>query len=93
VAFCHETVMVRVAAAAGDLVISVLDDGPGVSPGNRDKIFTRFFSVRPPDKEPGSGLGLAIVHTVAQAHGGRVELADGNAPGGACFRLVLALAD
>ncbi len=93
VAFCRETVTVRVAAAAGDLVISVLDDGPGVSPGNRDKIFTRFFSVRPPAMEPGSGLGLAIVHTVAQAHGGRVELAEGGAPGGACFRLVLALAD
>jgi signal transduction histidine kinase len=84
---------VHVAAIAGDLVISILDDGPGVSPGNRDKIFTRFFSVRPPDKEPGSGLGLAIVHTVAQAHGGRVELAEGSALGGACFRLVLALAD
>jgi signal transduction histidine kinase len=85
--------MVQVAAVAGELVISILDDGPGVSPGNRDKIFTRFFSVRPPDKEPGSGLGLAIVHTVAQAHGGRVELADRSALGGACFRLVLALAD
>jgi two-component system, OmpR family, sensor histidine kinase ChvG len=93
VTFCRETVMVRVAAVAGELVISVLDDGPGVSPGNRDKIFTRFFSVRPPDKAPGSGLGLAIVHTVAQAHGGRVELAEGSDLGGACFVLVLALAD
>ena len=93
VEFCDETVTVRVAAVASELVVSVLDDGPGVSPGNRDKIFTRFFSVRPPDREPGSGLGLAIVHAVAQAHGGRVELADDGEPGGACFRLVLALAD
>ena len=93
VTFCRETVMVQVAVVAGELVISILDDGPGVSPGNRDKIFTRFFSVRPPDRQPGSGLGLAIVHTVAQAHGGRVELAEGSALGGACFRLVLALAD
>ena len=93
VTFCRDTVMVQVAADAGDLVISILDDGPGVSTGNRDKIFTRFFSVRPPDQEPGSGLGLAIVHAVAQAHGGRVELADGGALGGACFRLVLGLAD
>lgn len=38
VTFCRETVMVQVAAVAGDLVISILDDGPGVSPGNRDKI-------------------------------------------------------
>jgi signal transduction histidine kinase len=93
VVFCRETVTVRVAAVAGDLVISILDDGPGVSSGNRDKIFTRFFSVRPQDKEPGSGLGLAIVHAVAQAHGGRIELADGGDLGGACFRLVLPLAD
>jgi signal transduction histidine kinase len=91
-AFCRETVTVRVAAAASELVISILDDGPGVSPGNRDKIFTRFFSARPPDK-PGSGLGLAIVRAVAEAHGGRVELADGGDRAGACFRLVLARAD
>ena len=91
--FCRETVTVRVATAASDVIISVLDDGPGVSPGNRDKIFTRFFSVRPLDQEPGSGLGLAIVHAIAQAHGGRVELAEDSDPGGTCFRLVLALAD
>jgi signal transduction histidine kinase len=93
VVFCRQTVTVRAAAVGGELVISILDDGPGVSSGNRDKIFTRFFSVRPPDKEPGSGLGLAIVHAVAQAHGGRVELAEEADPGGACFRLVLPLAD
>jgi signal transduction histidine kinase len=91
--FCRATVTLRVATAARDVILSISDDGPGVSPGNRDKIFTRFFSVRPPDREPGSGLGLAIVHAIAQAHGGRVELADDGEPGGACFRLVLALAD
>lgn len=87
-AFCRETIVVRV-TGPDPVVIAVMDDGPGVSPGNRDKIFTRFFSVRPPGREPGSGLGLAIVATVAQAHGGGVELAESCELGGACFRIVL----
>jgi two-component system, OmpR family, sensor histidine kinase ChvG len=108
--FCRGTVLVRVAATDEDAIIEVMDDGPGVSPGNRDKIFTRFFSTQPPDasgegvpgatdadragerrarRSSGTGLGLAIVQTVAQAHGGRLELAETCALGGACFRMVL----
>ncbi len=88
-AFCRQKVVVRVAEHEGDATVDVMDDGSGVSPGNRDKIFTRFFSVRHSEQPPGSGLGLAIVQTVAEAHGGRILLEDNCELGGACFRLVL----
>jgi signal transduction histidine kinase len=73
----------------GDVMIAVLDDGPGVSLKVRDRIFEPFVT----DKESGAGLGLAIVKKVAEAHGGRVELRHASDPSfgsGAEFRLYLA---
>jgi signal transduction histidine kinase len=52
------------------VIISVSDDGPGVPPDIRERIFDPFVT----DKEQGAGLGLAIVRKVAEAHGGRVLL-------------------
>jgi signal transduction histidine kinase len=91
--FARRLVLVRLAVHQGQAVISVADDGPGVSPGNRDKIFTRFFSVRPAGRDQGAGLGLAIVAAIARAHAGRVELGEEGegALGGACFHLRLPL--
>ena len=54
----------------GEVVIQVRDDGPGVDPALRDRIFDPFVT----DKEQGAGLGLAIVRKVAEAFRGRVEL-------------------
>ena len=54
----------------------VRDDGPGVPPELRDKIFTPFFTTR----EKGTGLGLAFVREIVADHGGEVTLRD--APGG-----------
>lgn len=51
------------------------DDGPGVAPADRDRVFDRFYR-RNVDGEPGSGLGLAIVRSVAERHGARIELGD-----------------
>jgi len=48
----------------------VRDDGPGVAPELREKIFEPFFSTRP----TGSGIGLAVAQRVAAAHGGRLEI-------------------
>jgi signal transduction histidine kinase len=54
----------------GEAVISVRDDGPGVSPEFRDRIFEPFVT----DKEQGAGLGLAIVQRVLESNGARVVL-------------------
>jgi len=59
--------------------LTVTDDGPGIAPAERARVFDRFYR-RPGTVPPGSGLGLAIVKAIADAHGATVELADG--PGG-----------
>lgn len=65
-----EQIRLRAWELGGEVVISVSDDGPGVPPDLRERIFDPFVT----DKEQGAGLGLAIVRKVAEAHGGRVEL-------------------
>src|SRR5690606_34764034 len=67
-------------------ILTVRDQGPGISEADLPHIFERFY--RSPESRtlPGSGLGLAIVQQTAQRHGGTV--AAGNAEdGGAIFRL------
>ena len=65
--------------ASGGARLTVTDDGPGIAPAERARVFDRFYR-RPGTAPPGSGLGLAIVKAIADAHGATVELADG--PGG-----------
>ncbi|WP_181720442.1 sensor histidine kinase [Nocardia gipuzkoensis] len=92
----HAASTVRVAVergADGRVVLSVADDGPGVPPTERDRIFQRFVRLddaRTRD-EGGAGLGLAIVRDVVERHGGTIRVTDG-APGGACFVVSLPVA-
>lgn len=66
------------------LVIEIADDGPGIDPSERSRVFDAFFFKR----EGGIGLGLAIVQQIVNAHAGDIEAADG-ALGGAVFRINL----
>jgi two-component system, OmpR family, sensor kinase len=59
----------------GEVVLSVEDDGPGIPPELRDKVFERFFRGAG-DRSGSSGLGLSIVRAVAQSHDGTVELEE-----------------
>ena len=68
----------RSAAAPAQAVIRVMDDGPGIAPEERERVFDRFYR-RPGTRSPGSGLGLAIVKAIAEAHGAAVELGEGTA--------------
>ncbi|MSR36641.1 MAG: HAMP domain-containing histidine kinase [Gemmatimonadetes bacterium] len=61
----------------GEAAVSVLDDGPGVEPEDRERIFEPFVT----DKEQGAGLGLAIVKKVVEGMGGRVEVGSADRPG------------
>ena len=53
-------------------VLEFWDNGPGISPALRSRVFEPFFSTRP----AGTGLGLAVVKTVTEAHGGAVEVSS-----------------
>ncbi|MBN9231387.1 MAG: sensor histidine kinase N-terminal domain-containing protein [Legionella sp.] len=70
----HGHIIVRLNKDASDEVIfEVADNGPGIPPELRTRVFERFFRVLG-NKSPGSGLGLAIVQQICDLHGGRVEL-------------------
>jgi two-component system, NtrC family, nitrogen regulation sensor histidine kinase NtrY len=64
----------------GRVRLVVADDGPGISPEDRDRLFVPNFST----KKRGSGLGLAIVSRIVQEHHGQIRALD-NAPRGARF--------
>jgi two-component system OmpR family sensor kinase len=57
----------------GQIVLAVEDDGPGIAPELREKVFERFFRAHG-DRSGSSGLGLAIVKAVAESHHGTVTL-------------------
>ena len=64
--------------------VVVADDGPGIPPGERDKLFLPYYST----KQRGSGLGLAIVRRIVAEHGGAIDVAD-NVPRGTRFVIEL----
>ncbi len=78
----------------GHVELDISDDGPGVPPEARERIFERFARLddaRGRD-DGGTGLGLAIVKETVERHGGRVEVDDAD-DGGARFRVTLPAAD
>lgn len=69
----------------GAVRISVRDSGPGVAAADRERIFEAFEQA---GNRPGAGLGLHVARTIAEAHGGAVEL-ESTLGEGATFALVL----
>jgi len=67
-----------------EIELSVEDDGAGVVPEQREKIYQPFFTT----KAQGTGLGLAIVHSIVTQHRGSVRL-ESSEKGGAAFRIRL----
>ena len=86
----HGASVVRLTAKVGAerLWLSVQDNGQGISPANRERIFTPFFTTR--RNEGGTGLGLEIVASLLKAYNANISL--GSAEAGAEFILELALA-
>jgi len=89
----ESAVEVALSVAADEARLTVRDRGPGIAEGELETIFDRFVTGARRDVRgaSGSGLGLAIVRTLAELHGGRVEvrnLAMGEG-GGAAFTVVL----
>ena len=78
----RETPIEAGARVRGDMLdISIADRGPGIPPGDEERIFEKFYRAGSPDHRPGgSGLGLAIAKGIVEAHGGRIHAR--NRPGG-----------
>lgn len=66
--------------------LAVLDQGPGIAPGLRTRVFERFYRI-PGQRQAGSGLGLAIAARAAQRNGASIELLDGDGGRGLCVQL------
>ena len=69
-------------------VLEVIDTGPGIPEAERARVFDRFYRV-PGTASSGSGIGLALVRTIAERHGGRVELGSGRDGLGLSVRVTL----
>jgi signal transduction histidine kinase len=74
-------VLLRLRTEDGRAVIAVQDQGPGIPPGDRERVFEPFERGNAAERQ-GAGLGLAIVRKVVAAHGGRVWFECG--PEGGC---------
>ncbi|MEW5742056.1 MAG: ATP-binding protein [Myxococcota bacterium] len=77
-------ITVRVSQTPTHGVLEVSDQGPGIAPELKARLFEPYVTTKP----QGSGLGLAIAQRIAQEHGGRLEARD-LSPKGTCFRLSL----
>jgi signal transduction histidine kinase len=83
------TVRVRASSENGVAVIAVSDEGPGIPPGQRRRIFEKFVRAETPGgPKPGTGLGLFIARSIAETHGGSVDVRS-TPGGGATFTLRL----
>jgi len=84
-------VVVTVVHAGERVLLRVDDAGPGITFDNREDIFRRFYTERPPGEEFGrhSGLGLAIVRAIVEAHDGSIEVGDRADGPGARFTVSL----
>jgi signal transduction histidine kinase len=80
------TLRVSTRIIANEIHIEVSDNGPGVAPEDRDRIFNPFVTTR----ETGTGLGLAITQRIVQGHDGHIMLKD-TSERGAIFVLCLPL--
>ena len=88
------TIQVRLSRRGNEHQVSVTDQGPGIPPESRDRVFERFFradEARVRDESgntTGAGLGLAIARRIAVIHGGTLDLVESR-PGHTEFRFAI----
>jgi signal transduction histidine kinase len=87
----HGSTALELSATRQDnlLLITIADNGEGVSPNNRTQIFDSFFTTR--REKGGTGMGLAIVRAMLDAHGGAIRLLVSER--GTAFELTIPIAD
>lgn len=84
-------VTVRVTREGPDAVLFVDDDGPGIAPENRERVFERFYRIAGSEKATGCGLGLPIVREIAERSGGTALIMAGPNDQGTRVRIQLPL--
>lgn len=90
---CPQPSQIRVSVKeVGDYaVLRVEDEGPGIPPGERDKVFRRLYRLDRSRSTPGSGLGLSLVAAIAELHGANASICDSQS--GLCVSVEIKLAD
>lgn len=88
--YARACVTLRLSQQAGIASLRVCDDGPGIPPALRERVFDRFFQAEGHRgaEQGGAGLGLTLARGIARLHGGDLRVEDGDAPG-AVFLLTL----
>ncbi|MCU1732725.1 sensor histidine kinase KdpD [Pseudomonas sp. 20P_3.2_Bac4] len=82
----------RVSVEDEHLCLAVADEGPGIAPQDRERIFDMFYTAARGDRGgQGTGLGLAICQGMIGAHGGHIRVDDGLDGHGTCITLCLPL--
>jgi two-component system sensor histidine kinase KdpD len=84
------TVEIAATASQREVVVEVADRGPGISPGEEERIFDKFYRGKLAEAASGVGLGLTICRAAIEAHGGKIW-AENRPDGGASFRFTLPL--
>jgi signal transduction histidine kinase len=76
-------VLVRACREDGHAVLEVVDEGPGIPPGEAERVFERFYrsDQARSSEEGGSGLGLAIARWIVELHGGTIKAEDADPHG------------
>ncbi|HTU13379.1 MAG TPA: sensor histidine kinase KdpD [Allosphingosinicella sp.] len=78
---------VRASRSRDGITLSVIDEGPGLPPGEEARMFETFTRLEGSDRKGGTGLGLAIVKGFAEGMGLSVSAANRQDPKGACFMI------
>jgi len=86
------TISIHARADRGQLIMDVMDSGPGIPAEERSRIFEAFYQGKTPQggHVKGTGIGLSVVTEFVNAHGGSIEILEAKA-GGAHFRVRLPL--
>ncbi len=85
------TITISLAVHAGQAVLSIADQGPGIPREHLDRIFSRFFTARENGPGDHTGLGLSIARAIVEAYGGSIAARNRDA-GGTVFEVRLPLA-
>jgi len=89
-AYTDVTISAQVQPEAGNVLVAVADNGPGVPPEYHEVIFNKYQRIRREGAPRGLGLGLALCRMAIEAHGGRIWVED-TPSGGATFKFTLPL--